>query len=138
MPKRWAQTERSAASKGGAGSGLLSRGFEQSCGLARLRRLSARRGGCASRGCNVANHSVRWRDDGGRTRGARFSNARRVQGREAACPGGAWSEQQLAQAASRQGAGSEGAAGDEMVVRDAGQGLARQGVAGGGEHGREA
>eukprot|EP00959_Pyramimonas_sp_CCMP1952_P197485 4130243-Pyramimonas_sp.AAC.1 len=50
MPKRWAQTERSAAPDGEAGSGLLSCGYNQRCGCFKLGKLSSSGGGGAC-GC---------------------------------------------------------------------------------------
>eukprot|EP00959_Pyramimonas_sp_CCMP1952_P181948 3804466-Pyramimonas_sp.AAC.1 len=113
MPKRWAQAERSAASRGEVSSGLPQRGIEQRGEPARGRRMSAggRAQGCArgaARGCRFQPAPVECRAEV--PRGARFVKC----------------EQQLAVAASRQGAGPAGAEGNEVVVCVAGQGLARQ------------
>eukprot|EP00959_Pyramimonas_sp_CCMP1952_P466660 9490323-Pyramimonas_sp.AAC.1 len=99
MPNRWAQTERSAASEGGAGSGLLSYGYGQRYGRARFGWLSSRGGGSTGGGHVAANPGVRRRVCGGSARGAHLRSAGGMQGCGAAGAGGAWRGQRLAQAA---------------------------------------
>ena len=68
MPERWAQTERSAAPEGEAGSGLPTCGYIQRCGRFKLGKMSSSGGGGAS-GARIAIGGARRRECGGSARG---------------------------------------------------------------------